>query len=293
VKNSCKSRNGVAFLVGLNVLALALSLEGPTAEAQNAEVGPPANVTSRQPARQAGTAQPAAAHAVLNSGKRYFIEFRSRAAASYGHTYVVLGRLNARGEIAEYKIAGLHPAGDREDCENCSLLPWLLGHIVPVPAETGASDGDLEEEYVTARYRIMLSEAEYRKVAADIKQLQAKSAVWHAFLINCNAFGAEVAQTMGLQTPFWVQYPAEFINTLREMNGGGPPPQPLKDVSKTPKKPWALTGQAAEITPRQPSQSSRAAARSSSSPSARVMPPAAQEPAREISHYQPSFDGTN
>jgi hypothetical protein len=274
------------FLVCLGVLAAGIGLDAPVATAQDV------SSTSALTAKLPPTAQ-LAARSATNSAKRHFIEFRSRAAASYGHTYVVFGRLNARGEIAEYKIAGLHPAGDRADCENCSLGAWLLGHIVPVPAETGASDGDLEEQYVTARFRVLLTEAEYQKVAADIRQLQAKSPVWHAFLINCNAFGAEVAQTMGLQTPFWVQYPEDFINTLREMNGGGPPPKPLKDVSKTPKTPWALAAQEAATTVRQPSQTARAATRPASSPQANTTSPAAQASVREISHYQPTFDGTN
>src|SRR4051812_28522497 len=58
---------------------------------------------------------------------RYFIEFRARSAATYGHMYVLYGQLNRDGEIIRSDIAGLHPAGDSNDCENCSVLPWTAG----------------------------------------------------------------------------------------------------------------------------------------------------------------------
>ncbi len=145
--------------------------------------------------------------------KRYFIEFRSRYALSYGHTYVVFGRLNQAGEMVNPEVAGLHPSSEE-------AAPYMLGHVVPVPAETGWSDGDLEEEYRSASWRIMLSEAEYRKVVADIRKLQNSSPVWHAALYNCNAFTADIAKSMGLRTPaIWLR-PQQFITKLREMNTG-------------------------------------------------------------------------
>ena len=97
----------------------------------------------------------------------------------------------------------------------------MIGHLIPVISETGASDGDTEDIYITARYRILLSEAEYKWVTAYIKQLQASSPLWHAALYNCNAFVADIAKAMGLRTPYsTVQMPKEFINNLRELNGG-------------------------------------------------------------------------
>ncbi|AUX76523.1 MULTISPECIES: hypothetical protein [Sinorhizobium] len=143
----------------------------------------------------------------------YFIEFRSRYALSYGHTYAVFGRTNASGAMINPEVAGLAPATN-------DAAPYVLGHFFPVPAETGASDGDLEEEYRSASWRIMLSEAEYNKVVAFIRKLKEKSRVWHASVYNCNAFVAEIARSMGYQTPgIWLR-PQEFITRLREMNGG-------------------------------------------------------------------------
>lgn len=143
----------------------------------------------------------------------YFIEFRSRYALSYGHTYVIYGRTNKSGAVVQRQVAGLAPA-------TLDPTPYVLGHFVPVPAETGASDGDLEEEYRSASWRVMLTQAEYNNVVAFIDKLKAKSKFWHASLYNCNAFVAEIARSMGYKTPgIWLR-PQEFITRLREMNGG-------------------------------------------------------------------------
>jgi len=148
-----------------------------------------------------------------NQQSRYFIEFRSRYALSYGHSFVIFGRLDQSGNMIDPEVAGLHPASN-------SAVPYMLGHVLPVPAETGWSDGDLEEEYMSANWRVMLSEPEYRKVVAEIRKLKAKSPVWHAALYNCNAFVAEIAASMGYKTPFIWLRPQQFITQLREMNGG-------------------------------------------------------------------------
>jgi len=144
---------------------------------------------------------------------RYFIEFRSRYALSYGHSYVIFGREGAAGEMIDPEVAGLAPA-------TASTTPYVLGHFLPVPAETGASDGDLEEEYRSASWRVMLTEAQYKKTVAHIRQLKAKSRFWQASIYNCNAFVADIARSMGYKAPsIWLR-PQQFITKLREMNVG-------------------------------------------------------------------------
>jgi hypothetical protein len=158
-----------------------------------------------------------------SSYKPYFVEFRSRAAATYGHMYVIYGQLNGRGEIVKSDIAGLHPAGDANDCDNCSVITWTLGHLLFVPSETGASDGDLEEKYVTARYRVMVDAATFKKVSAHINKLKTDQRVWHALLHNCVSFGNDIAGSLGLKTPtfIWME-PKDYVESLRELNGGKP-----------------------------------------------------------------------
>jgi hypothetical protein len=145
-------------------------------------------------------------------GKPYYIEFRSRSAQSYGHTFSIYGRLNGQGKIASKAVAGLHPFSE-------SAVPWMIGHLFLVPSETGASDGDTEDQYVTARFRVALSQTEYAKVTTFIKGLQKKSPVWHAVLYNCNAFVGDIARFMGMETPSSTMLmPAEYINGLRDFN---------------------------------------------------------------------------
>ena len=148
-----------------------------------------------------------------DKGDRYFIEFRSRYALSYGHSYVIFGRANEAGEMVSPEVAGLHP-------KSKSAVPYVLGHFFPVPSETGWSDGDLEDQYRSASWRVMLNEAQYNKVVAYIRQLQKSSPVWNATVYNCNAFAADIAKSMGYKTPpIWLR-PQQFMTQLREMNTG-------------------------------------------------------------------------
>ncbi len=142
--------------------------------------------------------------------KPYFIEFRARAAHSYGHTFAVHGRVGQK--ITADRVVGLHPASE-------SPIPWMIGHLILVPSETGASDGDTEDEYTIARYRILLSGPEYQRVTDYMKELRGKSPVWHAVFYNCNAFVADIAKSMGLKTPSSsLMMPKEFITELKDLN---------------------------------------------------------------------------
>jgi hypothetical protein len=154
-------------------------------------------------------------HPMSKLAGRYFIDFRSRTAASYGHAFVWYGRLNSRGKIGLIDVAGLHPASD-------SPIPYIIGHVFPVPAETGKSYGDLDDQYLTANYRVYLSEADARKVFAYIKHKQETSPIWIAGMVNCTSFITDIAAYMGLKTPAtatWM-YPEDLVNSLKELNGG-------------------------------------------------------------------------
>lgn len=154
-------------------------------------------------------------HSASRLAGRYFVDFRSRTAASYGHAFVWYGRLNARGKVGVIEVAGLHPASD-------SPIPYVIGHVFPVPAETGKSYGDLDDQYLTANYRVYLSEADAQKVFSYIKHKQETSPLWLAGVYNCTAFIADIAAYMGLKTPMgatWM-YPEDMVNSLKEINDG-------------------------------------------------------------------------
>jgi hypothetical protein len=144
----------------------------------------------------------------------YFIEFRSRYAWDYGHTYIVHGKV---GEpLTRASVAGLSPVGD-------DATAWVIGHYVPVPAETGWTDGDLEDKYITSRFRVLMSKDQYDRTMAYVRDLQGRSHMWSAELYNCNAFVADIAKQMGLRVPSsTLIYPKIFINHLRMMNTNNP-----------------------------------------------------------------------
>jgi hypothetical protein len=153
------------------------------------------------------------ASATSGSGE-YYVEFRSRQSWDYGHTFVVFGRV---GETPrKSNVAGLSPKGDDPKM-------WVMGHYVPVPSDTGWTDGDLEDKYITSRYRVLMNKAQYDRVVAYIRQLQATHTTWSVELYNCNAFVADIARFMGLKAPSssWI-YPKVFVTNMRKINTGHP-----------------------------------------------------------------------
>jgi hypothetical protein len=202
------SRVGFSGLAaGLCAVALLL---GPGLRASSAEDASTTSVNARS-----DELPPPAAAAKPKYGGRYFVDFRARTAASYGHAFLWYGRLKENGKVGAIEVAGLHPASD-------SVVPYILGHIIPVPSETGKSYGDLDEQYLTASYRVYLTEAQARTVFAYIKQKQASSPVWQAGTVNCTGFISDVAAFMGMRTPPFptLMYPEDLVNAIKKLNGG-------------------------------------------------------------------------
>jgi len=200
-------RKGNVFnlLVGACALAVSARFGLSTAKAQDS-----GEVSAKAEALAAVNVSPD--HGGENSGRSYFVEFRARSAHSYGHTFLVHGRVGQR--ITKKDVVGLHPASE-------SSVPWMIGHIIPVVSETGASDGDYEDKYIIARYRVLLTETEYKKTLGMMRSMQRSSPVWHAVLYNCNRFVGDIAQNMGLRAPGnSLLMPKEYINALKSVNGG-------------------------------------------------------------------------
>jgi hypothetical protein len=138
----------------------------------------------------------------------YYVDFRARTAASWGHAFVWYGKTSER----QVEVAGLTPKGDE--------VEYVIGYMTLVPSETGASYGDLDPQYLTANYRVYLNEADAKRVFAYIKKLQASSPVWNAETFNCTSFIGDIASYMGLKTPSRWLRPENYVNRLKEMNGG-------------------------------------------------------------------------
>jgi hypothetical protein len=211
VQDTSTRMRGVRSVVAWCAVAISL---GVLASAGHAEEPGKRKATrsmvaaAQQTAAETSVEPPLEGKPVPKGKGRYYVDFRARTAASYGHAFLWYGRT----DDAMVEVAGLHPASD-------SPIPYVIGHVLPVPAETGASYGDLDEQYVTAHYRVFLSEPDAKKVFAYIKQLQQASLLWHGPTWNCITFIGSVASYMGLKTPSPFMYPEDYVKNLEEING--------------------------------------------------------------------------
>jgi len=154
--------------------------------------------------------------------KPYFMEFRARSAHNYGHASIVFGKLrngkipvNSKGVLDPklVQITGLHPATN-------DPKQWVKGHIVPVPAETGPSDGDFEDAYVTARYQVKLTRQEFNKLVRIVKKHKRSYPYWYAvnYATNCLGYMGSIASDMNLKVPNIPNFPKKFVQRLKALN---------------------------------------------------------------------------
>ena len=252
--NTLRSGSTAGLLIGIGV-ALVLGLGASSARADDAiKTASPASVAASKsvlhPHKKTAARRASARRSVPH---RYFVEFRARNAASYGHMYVMYGQVNGRDEIVDSHIAGFFPAGDKRDCVNCSVVNWTVGHLIFVPGEMGVSDGDLEEKYVLARYRVWVSRAEYQKVKAFIKEREDHVPQWNALWKNCVDFGRDVAEFMNLKVPLFIwMEPKDFIHALAFANGVKHKQLPLKDAANSLRTSVHAASQKPSLPPRRP-----------------------------------------
>ena len=204
------NRWALCLLAGLSIQALALggtiqpASANETAAARGADANALASADSSGEAARAATKKPASA----STKGPYYVDFRARTAASWGHAFVWYGKTSERA----VDVAGLTPAGD--------TTAYIVGYFTWVPSETGASYGDLDPQYLTSHYKVYLNEADAKRVFAYIKHLQASSPVWNAETTNCTSFIGQIAEFMGLKTPSRWTRPEEYVNQLKSLNSG-------------------------------------------------------------------------
>jgi hypothetical protein len=228
VAKANRKQPSLQFFVGISVIAASLGLGIGSGSAQQlaarADQQSSQQDISRRPSVKpamttaAGTPSAPVSAATVKPARRsqsgtaakgpYYVDFRARTAATYGHAFVWFGKTSEK----QVEVAGLWPTGDE--------LPYMLGHLTWVPSGTGASYGDLDEQYLTASYRVYLNEENAKKVFTYIKHLQATSPLWNAETTNCTFFIGRIANFMGLKAPFHLMKPEEYVNQLKAINGG-------------------------------------------------------------------------
>ena len=146
----------------------------------------------------------------ISAGRPYFIDFRAGMDSITGHSYVVFGRVNERGQVLSMRHAEIWP-----DSGDAGLF---VGIFVPVRARVRLVDGDSKQEAVIS-YRRYLTEAEYATVMRAIAQERRQDLFWSVWLFNCNHFTSNVAEALGLRTPSSLLVPHFYVSTLRLLNG--------------------------------------------------------------------------
>jgi hypothetical protein len=202
------NRLAICLLGSICAFGVTLECAVRTASAQDIKRTADANaLVSNEPAARAASLSTRRTGSSSAKGP-YYVDFRARTAASWGHAFVWYGKTSER----KVEVAGLTPSGD--------TTSYMIGYLTWVPSDTGASYGDLDPQYLTANYRVYLSEPDAMKVFAHIKKLQASSPVWNAETTNCTSFIGDIAEYMGLKVPHRWQRPEEYVNNLKAMNGG-------------------------------------------------------------------------
>lgn len=141
-------------------------------------------------------------------GDRYFVDFHARSRPSItGHNFIVYGRLNAHGRIADAQVVGFTPDTDK----------YWTAYIFPVPGLLGRERADSTEPS-TVVYRRHLTVAEFDRLNAKIRQVRAAHPSWHLIFLNCNDFVGEIAKSIGLLRPPSLLPPSIYVTLLRALN---------------------------------------------------------------------------
>jgi hypothetical protein len=140
------------------------------------------------------------------AGERYFIDFRSRPADYIGHTFIVYGRIGDDGRVLELHRAGLIPEQN-----------VLRGLFVPIRATVREYKDDTRLT-ATAIYHRRLTAQEYARVSRVVRVMRAREHEWHAVFQNCNEFGNQIADALGLWHPPSLLPPAAWVTLVHKVN---------------------------------------------------------------------------
>lgn len=156
-------------------------------------------------------AGPALAQARAARAAGYFVDFRSRPAYLFGHSFIVYGRLDEHGKPYDTHRAGIYPTDGQAGL--------IMGSAVfPVRASVRAVHGDYQERPSNI-YRRRLTPAQYARLVRVVGGLRHSEREWNLLFKNCNDFAIDVAKGMGMTAPpSWLP-PYFFVAQLRLLNG--------------------------------------------------------------------------
>jgi hypothetical protein len=138
----------------------------------------------------------------------YHVVFAARPSSAFGHSFIDVGAMSARGHQHRTVVFGFYPAAGSDDV--LSVLAGTLG-------EVGYTSFDVHRP--TAAFRLEISEAQHRKLQRWTRQVRD---TWRHFNLvrrNCNHLVGHVARSLGLVVPADATQPPEaFIRELKDLN---------------------------------------------------------------------------
>lgn len=156
-----------------------------------------------------GDGQAGAAWHWQQTDKPYFVEFRSRPGYLFGHTFILYGRLDARGRPRDSRYAGIYPLDGR--------LGLVIGAFVPVPAFVRGVEDDVRKPS-TNIFRRRLTAVQYARLTTAIHHEAESERYWNLLTYNCNDFAIAMARALDMRTPPSMLLPVHFIAGLRALN---------------------------------------------------------------------------
>lgn len=148
----------------------------------------------------------------LDDGLHHFVEFRAKMNVFPGHSYLVYGEVDGRGEVVRQSgPIGFYPhlgpvAG--------ITLGWIAapGTIDPDPADMAGAPKE--------KYRVLLTPEQHRRLSKYIAAWRDQTVAWNLLLQNCNDFATGAAEAIGLKTPSGLGFtlPHMHVRKIRELN---------------------------------------------------------------------------
>ena len=155
--------------------------------------------------------QPPRIIAITADARSFYLEFRARnEIGGFGHSYITLGRVDAKGQGRETVVVGFMPRSADDD--------YWSKFGLPVTGMLGVTRSDLLRR-PDARFRIAVNELTYFRVVSKVRSLRRTWTQYEFVVHNCNNFVSEIASSVGLHAPLiTAQYPVGYVTELRALN---------------------------------------------------------------------------
>ncbi len=141
-----------------------------------------------------------------------FVEFHGEFNYFPGNTSLIYGTLGRNGKPLKYTYVSFEPAG--------GIVGLFVGSIIPLPSTFDGYSWDKSSPPAT-KYRVLLTNREYRRLDAFIKHARENRKVFWLYTENCVRLVRDAARAIGLKAPEGTfVLPPTYVNMLSWYNRG-------------------------------------------------------------------------